>query len=177
MSRRLTTPRCPPDQELEWYFSYAESALRFGRVSLLPAHETTRLVSKSDDAVRHRGLQLATTVQVTLHALGRRDAAVLRAGYTPRHWPMAVARKFDDLAAVVVRLVCAAHPWPERSGHDGLEQAAAAHLARMLAGDAARPETLRRQARGLLRRALAADVHTRGSASNAACPAPQPATP
>jgi hypothetical protein len=164
--KSMTTTAVAPSplvQELEWYFTYAETALRLGRLTLLPGHEVTRLSWTTDDAVVRRALELATTVQLTLRGLKPHHVGVLRAGYTPRRWPIAVAREFRDLSAIVVRLVCAAYPWPERTGHDGLEQAAALHLARLLAIDAARPAHLRRKARVLRDSALSAYERARES--------------
>jgi hypothetical protein len=149
------------DQELEWYFTYAESAKRLGSVTLLPTHEMTRLTGAPEDALLARGVELATTVQVTLGAVKTQHAGVLRALYTPRRWPVAVAREFESLAPIVVRLVCATDPWPARSSHDGLEQAAALELARALAGNGARPASLRKQAGRLMAGAVCAYARAR----------------
>ena len=175
-SRAVATPAAPSeaheaavgvartlDRELAWYFSYAETAHRLGHVALLPSHEATRLASDSDDAVLLRARQLATTVQATLHALPAHHAGVLRAVYTPRRWPVAVTREFEDLSAIVVRLACADDPWPARTSHEGLEQAAALHLARLLAIDATRPAELRKKARRLMGGAITAYMRARAA--------------
>jgi hypothetical protein len=151
------------DQELEWYFSYAEGAKRIGNVSFLPTHESKRLaaIDDSPEATMRRGLELATAVQSTLGAMPAHHAGVLRAVFTPRRWPNAVEREFNHLSAIVVRLTCAAHPWPARNNHDGLETAAAHHLAQQLAHDRARPAALRKTARGLMGKAVKAYVYAR----------------
>jgi hypothetical protein len=151
------------DQELEWYFSYAEGAKRVGNVTLLPTAEAARVgkAPDSEAATTRRALELATTVQVTLGAVPTRCAGVLRAAYTPRRWPSAVTREFEGFTAIAVRLVCSAHPWPERTSHDGLEHAAARHLERLLARDSARPAVLRKTARRLTGNAIEAYVKAR----------------
>jgi hypothetical protein len=138
------------DQELEWYFSYAEGAKRIGNVSFLPTHESKRLaaIDDSPEATMRRGLELATAVQSTLGAMPAHHAGVLRAVFTPRRWPNAVEREFN-------------HPWPARNNHDGLETAAAHHLAQQLAHDRARPAALRKTARGLMGKAVKAYVYAR----------------
>lgn len=151
------------DQELDWYFRYAEAAHRLGGLKLLPTHESAALatVAGSDKAVERRAVDLVRTVEVTLDRLSTRDAGVLRAVYTPRRWPVVVEHRFQRLTAIAVRLVCAADPWPARTPHDGLETAAAQQLARLLARPSARPALLRREARRLMNRAVSAYSHAR----------------
>jgi hypothetical protein len=151
------------DQELEWYFTYAEGAKRVGNVTLLPANEAAQIGAAADGeaATIRRALELATTVQSTLGAVSTRHAGVLRAVYTPRRWPITVTREFQRLSAIAVRLVCSANPWPERSSHDGLERAAALDLARQIARNAARPAALRKEARRLMGSAITAYVRAR----------------
>jgi len=153
------------DQELDWYFSYGEGAKRLGSIAFLPMHETTRLATVDDSSVatQRTGLALATAVQSTLGDMPAHHAAVLRAAFTPRRWPDAVAREFQCLSAIAVRLTCAANPWPTRSNHAGLETAAAHHLAHLLTltRERARLVTLRKTARRLLGRAILAYVRAR----------------
>jgi len=159
------------DQELEWYFSYAETARRLGTITLLPTYLARQLADTPEDVRLQRSLALATTVQRTLDVVSAQQAGVLRAVYTPRRWPSAVVREFDDLAAIAVRLVCADNPWPARHTHDGLEQAAAKHLARMLARDAAKPAALRdirNTARRLMGSAITAYVRARAKGASLA---------
>ncbi len=127
------------DQELEWYFVYAETALRRNSVDLLPSYATARVLSSSptEDTLRGKALELAQTVQGCLRVLPDRHASVLRAVYTPRRWPKNVEDEFQALAPVVVRLVMASDPWHAKSGHAGLEEATAARLSARLV--AARP--------------------------------------
>jgi hypothetical protein len=125
------------DQEFEWYFVYAEKALGRDSVGLLPSYAAATVVSSNptDDTLRGKAQELARTVQGCLRALGDRHASVLRAVYTPRRWPKNVEAEFQVLAPIVVRLAVASDPWPARSAHAGLEDAAAARLsARLVAG-------------------------------------------
>jgi hypothetical protein len=125
------------DQEFEWYFVYAEKALGRDSVGLLPTYAATMAVSSNstDDMLRGRAQTLAQTAQGCLRTLGDRHASVLRAVYTPRRWPGNVEAEFQTLAPIVVRLMLASDPWPARSAHAGLEDAAAARLsARLIAG-------------------------------------------
>jgi hypothetical protein len=161
------------DQELAWYFGYAESAARLGSLVLLPpyvAMQSAGAGETEDDQLR-RAQALVSTVKVALRALPTQCAGVLRATYTPRRWPLAVVREFGPLTAIVVRLVCAAHPWPARSSHDGLEHAAAMHMAKQLARDEGRPGVLRKEARRLLGRAITAYVRARTQREPASAPA------
>ncbi len=155
------------DQELAWYFGYAETAARLGSLTLLPPFAAMQAAAEGEaeeDQLR-RAQALALTVRTALHALPTQSAGVLRAAYTPRRWPLAVVREFGPLTAIVVRLICAAEPWPARSSHDGLEHAAAMHLARQLVLDEGRPGVLRREARRLMGRAITAYVRARAPRS------------
>jgi hypothetical protein len=156
------------DQELDWYFSYAESAKRFGNVAFLPTHESQRLaeVDDSDDAIARRALQLTTTIQSSLNAIADSDAGVLRAVFTPRRWPNAVTREFAHLSAIAVRLTCAANPWPSRNNHDGLETAAGHYLAHLLAEDRAQPARLKKAAGALMGKAVTAYAYARAKGAN-----------
>jgi hypothetical protein len=122
------------DQELEWFYAYAESALRRESVGLLPAYAVARIlaVEPTDEACRVKGHELARTVERCLHVLPGLHSSVLRAAYTPRRWPKAVERTFETLAPIVVRLAFADDPWPPRTAHSGLEEAAASRLAAAL---------------------------------------------
>ena len=122
------------DQELEWYFIYAETALGRESVELLPSYAAARVLSSSptEDTLRIKALELAQTVQGCLRVLADRHASVLRAVYTPRRWPKNVEVEFQALTPVVVRLVVASDPWPARSAHAGLEDATAARLSARL---------------------------------------------
>jgi hypothetical protein len=147
------------DQEFEWYFVYAESALGRDSVGLLPSYAATAVVSSNptDDVLRGRARALARTVQRCLRALGDRHTSVLRAVYTPRRWPKNVEAEFQTLAPIVVRLEMASDPWPARSAHAGLEGAAAARLsARLVAGKERHLAPLKARARRLFGDAVVA---------------------
>ena len=50
------------DQELDWYFSYAESALHRERIGMLPSYAAVRVAlatEPTDEACRGRALELA----------------------------------------------------------------------------------------------------------------------
>jgi hypothetical protein len=82
---------------------------------------------------------------------------VLRAAYSPRRWPKGVESTFESLAPIVVRLAFAEDPWPERSGHSGLEEAAAWRLSAALQDPAkVKVSRLRTQAQRLLGGAIVA---------------------
>ena len=122
------------DQELEWFFAYAEVALSRDNVGILPSYAAVKVLATepTDEACRGRAHELARDVRGCLHTLHPRQASVLRAAYTPRRWPRAVESAFDVLAPIVVRLAFAEDPWPARSGHTGLEEAAALRLSAAL---------------------------------------------
>jgi hypothetical protein len=167
------------DQELEWYFAYAEAALHRESVGILPSYAVVRILADgtsaalprrgqdlgepTDEACRARAHELARTVQGCLCRLQGRHASVLRAAYTPRRWPKPVENAFDILAPVAVRLAFANDPWPPRlSAHTGLEEAAAARLSATLRDPAkAKVAKIRTQAQRLLGNAVAAYAKAR----------------
>lgn len=149
------------DQELTWYFGYAETAARIGTLDLIPAYVVRAAAGESEEEQKRRALALAETVGVVLRTVPAEHASVLRAVYTPRRWPPGVAREFGPLAPIAVRLTCSAHPWPPRSGHAGLEHAAAMHLAGELARAGKQPRALHKEARRLMGRAITAYVDAR----------------
>ena len=150
------------DHELDWYFVYAEAALRRGCVELLPSLQATLAARKlTEDALRVRAHLLAETVQHCLLTLPDDHAAVLRAMYTPRRWPKDVQAEFQTLAPVVVRLSMATDPWPAKGAHTGLEEAAATRLsARLLTGKFA-AERIKAQAQRLFGDAIVAYTKVR----------------
>jgi len=166
------------DQELAWYFEYAESALHHENVGMLPSYAVAQMLSDgtsaelpraphrgepTDEACRIRAHELARTVRGCLHALSGRHASVLRAVYTPRRWPKAVEKAFDVLAPIAVRLAFAEDPWPPRlSAHTGLEEAAACRLSAALHDPAkVKVARVRLRARSLLGKAVAAYAKAR----------------
>jgi len=117
-------------RELEWYFVYAERALARGCVQLVPGHLAAS--EHAEDALLKKAHGIALTVQGCLRALSDLHVSVLRAAYTPRRWPRNVEAAFETLAPIVVRLAVASNPWPHKSGHAGLEEAAAVRLSAQL---------------------------------------------
>jgi hypothetical protein len=153
------------DQELEWYFAYAEAALHRESVGMLPSYAVVRILATepTDEACRVRAHELARTVQGCLSKVPGRHASVLRAAYTPRRWPSRVERAFNVLSPIAVRLAFADDPWPARlSAHTGLEEAVAVRLSAAL-GDPAKVKVakLRTQAQRLLGNAVAAYAKAR----------------
>jgi len=153
------------DQELEWFFAYAESALHREDVGILPNYAAVRILATepTDEACRIRGHELARTVQGCLCRLTGRHASVLRAAYTPRRWPRSVENAFDVLAPIAVRLAFANDPWPARlSAHTGLEEAVAVRLSAALRDPAkVKVAKIRIQAQRLLGKAVAAYTKAR----------------
>jgi hypothetical protein len=156
------------DQELAWYFEYAESALQHENVGLLPSYAAVRILATepTDEACRGRALELGRTVRKCLEALSGPHASVLRAVYTPRRWPKAVEKAFDVLTPIAVRLAFADDPWPPRwSAHTGLEEAAACQLSAALHDPAkVKVGKLKTQAQLLLGKAVSAYAKARASA-------------
>jgi hypothetical protein len=144
------------DQELEWYFSYAESALRRDRVGMLPSYATLLLAEPTDVAIRNRAGEIARIARGCLLSMRPRHAEVLRAVYTPRAWPKNVYKAFEDLSAVVVRLAFADDPWPQRSARAGLEQASAIRLSAALTSKSVSAARLKNQAQRLFGGAIGA---------------------
>jgi hypothetical protein len=156
------------DQELEWYFAYAEVALHRESVGILPSYAAVRILATepTDEACRARGHELARAIRGCLHTIAARHASVLRATYTPRRWPRAVEKAFDLLAPIAVRLAFADDPWPPRlSAHTGLEEAAALRLSAALTDPAkVKVARIRVQAQSLLGKAVVAYAKARASA-------------
>jgi hypothetical protein len=152
------------DQELEWFFTYAEAALHRCDVGMLPSYAALRVLATdpTDSDCRQRALALALRVRFSLAYLPARCASVLRASYSPRRWPDRIEDTWGPLAGIVVRLWCANDPWPPRWGRSGLEDAAAAQLSAALAGKGRVPiGRLRQQADRLLRSAIVAYAEMR----------------
>jgi hypothetical protein len=152
------------DQQLAWYFEYGENALRRENVAFLPSYAVAGAFGSkaSEDAIRVQAHALARTVEARLHAI-----VVLRAAYTPRRWPKNVESAFETLAPVVVRLEVANNPWPARSAHAGLEEAAAARLSAGLAsGRAMKVDRLKADARRLFGAAVAAYAEARAASTD-----------
>ena len=154
------------DQQLTWYFEYAENALRRENVAFLPncAIKGAFGSKVSEDALRIQAHMLARAVEGRLHSIADLHASVLRAAYTPRRWPKNVESTFETLAPVVVRLEVANNPWPARSAHAGLEDAAAARLSACLAsGKAVKLDRLKADAGRLFGAAVTAYAEARAS--------------
>jgi hypothetical protein len=144
------------DQELDWYFSYAETALHRERIGMLPSYAARLVTEPTDAVIRSRALDIARVVRGCLRALAPLHAEILRAVYTPRSWPKNVEKAFDSLAGVVVRLSLAENPWPPRSGRSGLEHAASMQVSAAITSSSVSVARLRNQAQRLLGGAVVA---------------------
>ena len=107
------------DQELDWFFAYAEGALHREDVAILPSYAAVRILATSptDEDVPREGRAGRRTrflVQVSLGSLRAPHASVLRAAYTPRRWPRLVRSEFKHLSGVAVRLTLGEEIWPPR---------------------------------------------------------------
>jgi hypothetical protein len=150
------------DHELDWYFVYAEAALRRGCVEFLPSLRATLAARNlTEDALRLRAHALAETVQHCLVTLPDGHAAVLRTMYTPRRWPKNVRTEFQMLAPVAVRLSMTTDPWPAKGAHTGLEEAAATRLSARLLTKKLSTERIRAQAQRLFGDAIVAYTKVR----------------
>jgi hypothetical protein len=147
------------DQELEWYFSYAEAALHRADVGMLPSYAAVRVLATepTDEACRRYALGLALAVRMGLARLAGPNASVLRAAYSPRRWSRRIEETWGPLSGIVVRLWLADQPWPPRWGRSGLEEAAATQLSAALAEKGHVPTgRLRQKADHLLKNAVVA---------------------
>jgi hypothetical protein len=146
------------DQELEWYFSYAESALHRESVGMPPSYAVMPILATepTEEAFRARALDIAGAVKRCLLAVRGKHAEILRAAYTPRAWPKALEKDFEGVTAIAVRLAFADDPWPQRPSRTGLEQAAAARLAACIKSRSVPVGRLRSQAQRLLGGAIVA---------------------
>jgi hypothetical protein len=158
------------DQELSWFFEFAEAQLQHDNVGILPNYALARMLAEgdepSDEAVRMRGHELARRVCGCVHSLPPRHGSVLRAAYTPRRWPTRIEEVFDMLTPIVVRLTLAEEPWPPRlSGRKGLECAAASRLSAALHEPTkVKVGKLKVEAQRLLGKAVAAYAESRAGA-------------
>ena len=154
------------DQELDWYFSYAEGALRRASLPILPTYAVVAS-ERTDEALRARATEIADAIRTCLVALRGKHAEILRAAYTPRSWPKAVARAFGPVAPVAVRLAFVDDPWPERHSREGIEQAAATRLSAAVVSNSIAVGRLRGQAERLLGAAVVAYAGARALAPSA----------
>lgn len=67
------------DQELEWFFAYAESALHREDVGMLPSYAAVRVLATepTDEACRSKAHELAHTVQACFTGAARPSPFVL----------------------------------------------------------------------------------------------------
>jgi hypothetical protein len=152
------------DQELEWFFAYAEAALHREDVGMLPSYAAVSVLAAkpTDEICRSKAHELAHMVRGCIRVLSDRHASVLRAAYTPRRWPKNVEATFKALTPVVVRLAVAGDPWPAKSAHAGLEEAAAHRLSAALMGKRPAPVAhLKAQAQRLFGSAVVAYTKVR----------------
>jgi hypothetical protein len=150
------------EDELDWFFGYAEAALRHDRLSMLPSHAATGARPRE---AKPKARQLARTVEQCLGGLPKPHAVVLRAAFTPRHWPRPLHDSFKHLSPIVVRLFGKSDPWPDRVSHQGLEDATALQLAASLRQGGAQLAVLREDAQRLFESAITAYAKQRQEVS------------
>jgi hypothetical protein len=152
------------DQELEWFFGFAEQAAQREDVGILPNYVAPRILvaCPNDAAVRLQALELATMVRGCIRGLPTRDAGVLRAVYTPRLWPKVLTNAFETLTPIAIRLSIADDPWPQRTAKKGFETAIASRLAaRLLRKERVPVARMREQANRLFGSAVGAYLKRR----------------
>ena len=153
------------DQELEWYFSYAEAALRRQDIAMLPSYAAARVFAGGapEGEGRPDAAALGRTVAVCLTSLPGPHASVLRAAYTPRRWPLLVWHEFQCLSGIAVRLTLGQDLWPARAAKSGLEEGAAMRLAAAIAGTTSKLslERIKAEASRLLGGAVVAYTNAR----------------
>jgi hypothetical protein len=155
------------DQELDWYFSHAESALGRSGIGTLPAYAAARLPDPTDPRARDHAVVLAHVVRDCLVAMDPPHVEVLRAAYTPCAWPTNVSDVLGALAPVAVRIILADDPWPPGSASDTLEERAAQRLALAIARATISVYRLRNQSQTLLARAVGAYASLRATGTSA----------
>lgn len=155
------TPSGPPDTELQWFFTMAESDMgsrsNFGPAIGQPHDDSPE--SRAQAARAHR------TILEWLRQIGDPHAGVLQMAYQARPWPLPLREALGRVTGVVVHLGSAeAGPLPDDdAGRDELDLLTARRFAEALArGERASLAPLELRARVLLRAAVLAYEQARG---------------
>ena len=149
----------PADQELEWFFTMAESDMgaRSNFYQVLDIPESS--MEDRADASHAQRIMLRRFVEV-----GDHDAGVLKAAYMARPWPLALREELGRVTGVVVRLASADIGLPEDDkALDALERRTADWLNEALARKGRSGiERFRPKASALLQSAFLSYVRERG---------------
>ena len=94
------TPTGPPDAELEWFFTMAESDMGArSNFAVVPGEPLDGTPESRAEAARAR-----RTILGWLAEVGNPHAGVLQAAYAARAWPLALREALGRSTGVVVRL-------------------------------------------------------------------------
>ena len=98
-------PCGPADEELEWFFTMAESSMgvrsNFEASLRIQRHRRDRSESHIEAASAHR------IILERLRSMGHPHPGVLQAAYTARRWPVPLLVALGRLTGIVVRLAAA----------------------------------------------------------------------
>jgi hypothetical protein len=153
------------DQELEWYFVYAETALSREHVGLLPSYAAATVLSANPTEESFWARRTSSRTRSKAAFVPSQTATQASFARCTRRavGPKNVEAEFEMLAPVIVRLAVASDPWPARSAHAGLEDAAATRLSvRMIANKPIPMERLKTRATRLFGSAVMAYTKVRG---------------
>lgn len=163
---RIYVPTGPADEELEWFFTMAESDIRG------PSTFVAELARVVDDAGRVTLEDRAEAVHAHRKMMkwfveiGDHDAGVLKVAYTARPWPLRLREELGRLTGVVIRMAAAEVGLPDDDrALDALEQRAALRLDAALANGERIVGKRQRAASPIFRKAFVAYVRERGGAS------------
>jgi hypothetical protein len=159
----IFVPTGNADQELEWFFTMAESDMgdrsnyASSMIHLTPAQQEDLLDMRAEAAHAQRILL------ERIRGMDHFDAGVLQAAYVARPGPLALREELGRLTGVVVRLAAAEAGLPEdRDALEALELRTAERLNAELAHDPGTVRRLQRRASAMLQRAFVAYVRERG---------------
>ena len=123
-------PPGPADQELEWFFTMAESDMgaRSNYAAVLDAADDLTMEDRAEAAHAQR------QILKRLREVGDHDAGVLKAAYIARPWPLVLREGLGRVTGVLVRLACVDLGLPEDDAQlDALERRTADRLSVTLA--------------------------------------------
>ena len=153
-------PPGPADQELEWFFTMAESDMgaRSNYAAVLDAADDLTMEDRAEAAHAQR------QILKRLREVGDHDAGVLKAAYVARPWPLVLREGLGRVTGVLVRLACVDLGLPEDDAQlDALERRTADRLSVTLAQQGhARLAKFHPRALAFLERAFRSYVRERG---------------
>ncbi len=159
----IFVPTGNADQELEWFFTMAESDMgdrsnfASSMIHLTPAQQEDLMDMRAEAAHAQR------TLLEWIRELDDFDAGVLQAAYVARPGPLALREELGRLTGVVVRLAAAEVGLPEnRDELEALELRMAERLNAALVLDPGTVRRLQQRASAMLQQAFNAFVRERG---------------